>query len=200
MLKAKLIFVASIFIFGQNIFARSPTSGNIWLSAGPYVYRTLTTHPFDDQDSPYLLGGGLIAQGDVDQNGGVEIAIFYLDKYYLRTEGEYFVIEKLKRVYITTGYRHWFNKYFSAGAAFFSSYSTGDPRTIQSNGKKPLTSARRITEYGLDFSVEWEIWGDEKLALIADARYSWVLTKKPHEEADVYGAYLGINYLIPKKS
>lgn len=180
--------------------AHTPSEGDIWATVGPMAYRTVTTAAIGS-DSPYT-GGGIVAEGDVDYNGGVEIAMLYIDKIYVRRRDEDVVAERIKRMYITTGYRHWFAPWASAAAAFFSSYSMGDPATVvdeRSSSDELKTVARDITEYGMDFSLQWEIWSNGTIGLVADARYSWSLSKRSREDADLYGLLLGFKYLVPKQ-
>ena len=61
------------------------------------------------------------------------------------------------------------------------------------------TSAQDITEYGMDFSLQAEIWSNEEMAAVIDTRYSWSTTRNQREDADVYGIALAFKYLIPKK-
>lgn len=186
-------------MFNFECFAHAPEEGKICATTGPYLYRTKTSRP-QPETTPYL-GYGLIAEGDVDVNGGVEIAIFYIDKLYFIEKGGDQVVEQIKRMFITTGYRHWFNETFSFAGALFSSYSMGDAKVVvQPDTVDALeTSARDITEYGMDFSLQVELWGNEEMAAVVDTRYSWSTTRNQREDADVYGVALAFKYLIPKK-
>jgi hypothetical protein len=199
MSRLNLIILAIIYFFNFECFAHSPEEGMIWATTGPYVYRTKTSmsHP---GNTPYL-GYGLAAEGDVDSNGGVEIAIFYIDKLYFIEKGDDHAVEQIKRMFITTGYRHWFNESFSFACALFSSYSMGDPKVVVApeTAEGLTTSARDITEYGMDFSFQTEIWGNGQTAFVLDSRYSWSGTRKQREDADVYGLALAVKYLVPKK-
>ena len=119
--KLNPIIFAIIFLFNFECFAHSPEEGQIWATTGPFIYQTKTARS-QPEKAPYL-GYGLIAEGDVDMNGGVEIALFYVDKLYFIEKGGDNVVEQIKRMYITTGYRHWFTNWFSFAGALFSSYS-----------------------------------------------------------------------------
>ena len=193
--------ITTILLFalqGSRGLAHTPEEGKIWATFGPFAYQTKMHDP--DKKTP-AFGGGLVAEGDVDYNGGVEIAMIYIDKLYRIDRGGQSLEELIKRMYITTGYRHWFAKPFSFGGAFFSSYSMGDPKIIHdtfSSGDVE-TTARAITEYGFDFSLQWEMWSNETVAVVADGRYSWSLTRKAQEDADLYGVMIGLKYLVPKK-
>lgn len=180
-------------------FAHTPAEGKVWGTVGPMAYRTGSNSVLASEEPN--VGGGVVAEGDVDQNGGVEIAMFYIDKLYLRRLESGLLAERIKRMYITTGYRHWFTPWISTALAFFSSYSMGDVRIIagkEGPGPGDHTTARQITEYGADFSLEWEVWGDENTNFVIDGRYSKSMTAKRDERADLYGMLFGVTYLIPK--
>lgn len=199
MSKMNPIILSIILLINIECFAHTPEEGQIWASTGPYFYQTKTSAS-QPEKAPYI-GYGLIAEGDVDYNGGVEIAIFYIDKlYFIEKSGDQ-VVEQIKRMFITTGYRHWFNKTFSFAGAFFSSYSMGDAKVVvPSETLDSLkTSTRDVTEYGIDFSLHTEVWGNEDMAAVIDTRYSWSTTRNQGEDADVYGVALAFKYLIPKK-
>ncbi len=186
-------------MFNLECFAHSPEEGQIWATTGPYFYQTKTSTS-QPEKAPYI-GYGLIAEGDVDYNGGVEIAIFYMDKLYFIEKGGDQLVEQIKRMFITTGYRHWINRTFSFAGALFSSYSMGDAKVVVPSDTEEgiMTSARDITEYGVDFSLQTEIWGNDEMAAVIDTRYSWSTTRNQREDADVYGVAFAFKYLIPKK-
>ena len=195
----RLALFAASFAIGHDGLAHTPKRGDMRATPSLLHYRATTRHAVAE-DAP-RFGGGLAVEGDVDYNGGVEIAMFYLDKLYVRKKGGDTVGEQIQRMYITTGYRHWFNPSLSAGAAFFSSYSMGEAKVVldeRHSGQQLATSARDVTEYGFDLSGQWEIWSNDAIAVVTDARYSLSMTHKQHEDADLYGILLGIKYLVPK--
>jgi hypothetical protein len=190
----------------ERAAAHEPRQGDIYATVGPYAYRTKTGREVVKDETDFGLG--IVAEGDVDYNGGVEIAMIYLDKIYVRApeEGDATRIdpyaERIRRMYITTGYRHWFTPWVSFAGAFFSSYSMGDPRHVElmpEGSAEDPTSARAITEYGMDFSVQVEIVRGKTYAIVADSRYSWSLSRKRREDADVMGVLVGFKYLVPKQ-
>lgn len=178
--------------------ARTLEEGNIWINTGPYTYQTQTAHALPKAPR---LGWGLVAAGDLDDNAGLEIGMIYLDKTYLRRQGDAMRGEHIKRMYVTTGYRRWLSAPFSVGLSIFSSYSMGDVKPLFEEGtsdKGFLTTAHSLTEYGADLSLQWEIFTHESFAIIADARYSKSLSAKKREKADQIGAMLAFAYLMPK--
>ncbi len=60
----------------------SPDEGNVWVLSGPFYYRTMTKYHSDADQARW--GAGITTQADVDENGGLEIGMFYLDKLYFR--------------------------------------------------------------------------------------------------------------------
>jgi hypothetical protein len=200
-MKRLLIFLHLIISF-QSARAHTPQAGKILATFVASAYRTQASHPEAYKLLGTSAGIGIIAEGDVDYNGGVEIALLYYNKSYFREYEDTLVVEKIKRAYITTGYRHWFNPYFSGALSFSSAYSMGDPRQTHVRGRDSppvTTTAQKITEYGLDFSLQWEVWGNEIHALVLDNRYALSLTSQKGENANQISMLLGYKYLIPKK-
>lgn len=180
--------------------AHQPEKGKVMASFGPYLYRTHV--PSSYGTNPALLGGfGLLAEGDVDYNGGIEIGLFYMHKEYYRRDGALLFAEKSKRIHINMGYRHWFNKAVSASLGFYSAYSMGDPERVHSDynlkSEEPDTSAEDTTEYGFDASVLFDVMQTEHWSLFFDARYSHSVTSKINEEAHHYGIMVGCKLPVP---
>ncbi len=192
----QLIIVSSL--FGSTAWAHQPEGGKIWGTLAPIANRTKTSHPAV-LNAPYL-GAAAVVEADVDDNGGVEVGLFYLNKVYVRERGAEVLVERIKRMYVTTGYRHWFAPWVSAAVAVYSSYSMGDPQVISGRVRDTFrTTARDITEYGFDGSLQWEIWGKGDVAVVADARYAFSLTRNQGEDADVYGFLLGYKHRVPNR-
>ncbi len=186
-------------LLATDALSHAPAEGDVHGTAGPYVYKTVTGYDGDKQ-APYL-GGGLIVEGDVDYNGGVEIAIFYLDKLYVRRGDEGTQAEHIKRMHITTGYRHWLNSWVSGALSVFSAYSMGDAKVLEGDSPPDddrATTARRVTEYGLDWSIMSEFWRGDDVAAVVDVRFHDTMVAKKNERADVLGVLVGFKYLIPK--
>lgn len=200
MSKRTYIILLFLIILHGDALAHSPKEGDIWATFGPFYHRTNSANTVV-KHSP-VLGGAIALEADVDYNGGVEIAMIYEDKLYIRRSKDAVISEQIKRMYITTGYRYWFIPEVSAGLAFFSSYSMGDAKVIaderSAEENAVPTSARDITEYGVDLSIQWELWRRGDFALVADSRYSFSMAKKSREDADLYGLLVGLKYLMPK--
>tara|TARA_B100001248_G_C27399710_1_gene469152 strand:+ start:16523 stop:17134 length:612 start_codon:yes stop_codon:yes gene_type:complete len=179
--------------------AHEPVRGRISATVGPYLYQTHLKRNYPGFDSPERLGFGISVLGDVDKNGGIEAGMFYINKFFFRKADTLAVKEKVKRMYITLGYRHWFTSRFSFAGAFFSSYLMGDPVIVQTDfvpkEASPATSALDNVDYGGDFSLQWEVWrlkGEMQPTFIIDLRYSISNTSRDHEDSDhraVYFAY-----------
>lgn len=199
MVKGSRFQFLAFFFLESAAFAHSPQGGDIWASTGPFLQQTQA--PKDTEHNEPRLGWGVIAQGDVDANGGVEIGLIYTDKTYILSHNQDLLTQRMKRMYVTTGYRHWFFAPISAALAVFSSYSMGDVKTLvetDPTNEDLKTTAETITEYGLDVSLQWEVFAGDAVAVVADARYSKSLSAKKDEKADQVGAMLAFKYLIPK--
>ena len=128
--------------------------------------------------------------------------MFFMTKSFLRESGPNVLFEEVDSVQISMGYRWWLSQRFSAGLTFFSSYPLSDYHTVYSRinpGDFMDTSARDLTEYGFDFSLQTEIWGRDHWAVVLDTRYSLSVTNKEHEQGDHYGAMLAIRYMVQEK-
>jgi hypothetical protein len=186
-------------LFALPGYAHEPREGDIHGTVGPYLHKTVTGYRGDKQ-TPYL-GLGIIAEGDVDYNGGVEIAIFYLDKLYVRRGENGTQAEHIKRMHITSGYRHWVTSWFSGGLSIYSAYSMGDPVVLEGDSPpadEDATTARKVTEHGLDWSFQLEVWRHEEMAALVDLRFHDALTAKRDERADAWGVLVGFKSYIPK--
>ena len=181
--------------------AHQPSNGAIHATAGPFGFATQQLSR--EFESPFLGSLGVVIEGDVDNNGGLEISIFYLPKKTFSIERENLLItEESKRLHITMGYRHWFNKKFSTALAFFSSYAMGDSHVVQNEFYSlpaPKTSASDATEYGFDFSLQYEPYSYGRFSAVFDVRYSYSVTPKDDEDSNHYGILLGIKYFIQGK-
>lgn len=198
--KVRLVFWIFITFAGSLAWAHKPNGGDIRATASMF---RLQTHQYQDSfSSPWKSGLGLVTEGDVDDNGGLEISIFYMEKLFAVHRGGMSVVEESKRMYIAMGYRHWFNEKISAALAFFSSYQMGDGKTIRSDfpfGLAPKTSARDVTEYGFEASVQYEPWSAGNLAAVIDGRYSYSVTAKPGEDGNHYMVLVGLKYFVQSR-
>ena len=196
LLRASTLLAATT--LAPRALAHQPHEGDIWATVAPGVMETRSNDPRANDPT---ATGGITAEGDVDYNGGVEIAMLYVDKLYARRKGDDAIVERIKRMYVTTGYRHWFFPSLSFGGAFFSSYSMGDAKVVVDDvaeGHELKTTARAITEYGMDFSVQYELFHVQEVAMTLDARYSLSLPHKSREDADTMGILLGCKWRVPK--
>lgn len=198
----RVLFCVLLLSSGVNVLAHQPVDGDIYASFGGMTYLTTPfKHPFNP--NPVLLAPGLAVEADVGSRGGVEISMFYLDNPFSVKETGKLVVEQIKRVYISTGYRLWFNPRISAAAAFASSYIIGDKKTLRDdfNGANtPPTSASDVTEYGVDLSLQDELFRRARYSLIVDGRYGWSLTPKSHEDSDHVGVFLALKYFLQART
>ncbi|MEK6555043.1 MAG: hypothetical protein AABZ31_07380, partial [Bdellovibrionota bacterium] len=126
-----LFFILS---FSLTAGAHQPKRGKIFASAGPYVYRSFPDSSYTGAEAPWLGGFSIFVEGDVDKNGGLEIGLTYLHQLYFVRKGDSVLVEKVKRVRASTGYRHWFGHDFSGALFFTNAYSIGDVEEIHESG------------------------------------------------------------------
>lgn len=201
-IKLNRIIFLTITAFLTKAWSYTAKEGNVTATFGPYFYKT--NAPIGDSrgDFPWKGDFGLMALGDINDKSSLEIAIFHMDKTFFRDDEGHLIAEKSKLLHTTLGYRNWLNPYFAAGLSFYSSYTLGDYMTVYNDypvGVDTDTSARDITEYGLDISLLGELWSSGRWGLIVDGRYSYPFTSKPHEKAEHYALFLGVRYFIQGK-
>lgn len=181
--------------------AYSPKEGNVTGTLGSYIYRTNYSDSASG-NSPYLGGLSLIANGDINDHGALEIAIFHINKLYFRTQDGHTLVEKTPLLQINLGYRYWWNSWLSSSLAFYSSYTMGEPSVVQTNfpaNSGVETSAHATTMYGFDFALQQELWNRGRYSLMLDERYSRSVTGRSGESADHYGMIVGLRYFIQEK-
>lgn len=205
-LKFRFTLIVLILFYSISSIAYAPTEGNITSYFGPYWYRTnFLNSSMGTNGGPYSpqLGGlGWIINGDISDRGSLEIGLFQMNKVYVREELGKYIAEQTALIHIAMGYRRWFNEYFSGSLTFFSAYSMGSPRVIYSDfasGAEIDTSARDITEYGFDFSLQADLLERPTYALVLDTRYSASVTAKKNENADHFGILLGVRYFYQER-
>ncbi len=172
----------------------------MYASFGPYVYQT---HRYHEQfEAPWSGGFALVAEGDLNKYGGVELTLIYMNHLFGIEREDKKLIERQTRMYIATGWRHWFSKDFSLSPSFFSSYVMGDTKIIRSEfpqANPPTTSARDAVDYGIGLSAQYEVFHKDKFAVVVDGRYSWSATAKHGEDMNVYGFLVTFKYFIQGK-
>jgi hypothetical protein len=184
-----------------TVYAHQPQDGEIRATGALYLHRNVVRdHAFSPQ---WQTGGGLIVEGDIDHHGGLELSAFYMRQFYSIQEDGRVLNTTGKRMYVVMGYRHWWTSRFSMAGGFYSSYAMGGPRVVYSEfppGQNPRTSASDPTDYGFDFSAQFEPISSKWWSIVVDARYSRSVTNKPGEAADFYGAVVGLKYLVQQRS
>ncbi len=190
------------FIFSYSVYGYDPADGNITVTAGPFVYRTIFPNTDNGAISGYHGDFGLILNGDLNKKGSLEIALFHMNKIYSREEESKTQVEQTQVMHISMGYRRWLNPYLSGAWGFYSGYPMDDAKVVHTDfapGTEITTSARDKTEYGFDFSIGLEVWSNDVFSVVADGRYAWSMTSQPHENANHYGIMLGLKYLFQEK-
>lgn len=201
MTNVKVLFLL-FFVLGLEAMAYEPQEGNVTATIGSFVSRT--DYPGSDSGfkPPWYGDVGLIVQGDINEYGALEIAMFHMQKTYVRRSGASIVAEKTELMHITMGYRYWLSPLYSASLAFSSSYPMGERRIIHNEfqGTEVIdTSAADTVDYGFDFSLAAELWNSGRYSVIGDLRYGLSVTDKQDEEGSHYGIMLGLKYLVQEK-
>jgi len=194
----RLVLIILLFL-SSNAFAYNPAEGKVTATFGPYYTKTRFPGAGSGAEAKIMNGFGLIALGDISDHGSLEIGTFVLPKLFFRQSNGLYITEQTEIVQITMGYRYWINPYFSTSAAFYSSYSMGNVGIIHNDfppGQEIDTSARDITEYGIDFALQGDLWSSDRLAVTLETRYSASVTNKQNEYGDHYGVLLGLRYLV----
>lgn len=190
-----------LFLTGKS-FAYDPVEGQVTATLGPIYTRTNYGGFNSEFNSSFKGGTGLVVLGDFNEHASLEISMFYMPQMFFREVDGLRIVEKTQLMHIGMGYRRWLSPYFSTSLAFYSSYSMGDPETIYTEfpaTDKIDTSARDITEYGVDFALQGDLWSQDRLAVILEGRYSLSLTNKKGEKSDQYGAMLGLRYMVQEE-
>ncbi len=199
----RAVFLFITFLLTSNLaLGYTPREGNVTATLGTFAFKTNFSGSQTGAASRTLAGLGLIALGDINHIGSLEIAMFDLHKVYFREENGKYLAEEKEVIHITMGYRYWINPYFSSSLAFYSSYSLGEIRLVHSDfapGTEIDTSARDTTEYGFDLAVQGDIWGNDRWAVVSEVRYSLSVTSKKNENSDHYGAFIGLRYQVQEK-
>lgn len=201
MTNVKVLFLL-FFSLSLQALAYEPSEGNVTATLGPFVSRTDYPGSGSGAKAPWFGDVGLIVQGDLNQYGALEIAMFHMQKAYFRRSAEWVVAEKTELMNITMGYRYWINPTYSAALALSSSYPMGKGRVIHDDfptNQRIDTSASDTVDYGLDFSVQAELWKNKRYSVIGDVRYGLSVTDKQEEEGSHYGVLIGFKYLIQEK-
>jgi len=195
----------AVFFLLLSLLIRLPANahlaqeGNISIYAGPLLSRTQFNTTASGQGPENKTGLGLIVLGDINSRSSLEIGLFYFNKLYLIEKENQLLAEQTDMIHITMGYRRWLSESFALSAAFASGYSVGDVTVVQNtviDGSLINTSARDVTEYGLDLSALFYVQLQKSWSLVFDTRYSYSLTAKKNEKANHMMILLGLQHPI----
>ena len=188
-------------LYVAAVSAHEAIDGDIYGSLGAYTYTTHKMHHHDFPD-PTITTPLLAAEADIGPHAGVEISIMYLDNAMSISEDGKSFTERLKRMYLTTGYRYWFFEKISLALSFSSSYSMGNPTTTQNQfggDDHPGTSAYDTTEYGFEWSLQFEPFSYNRFSAVIDTRYNISITNKRAEDENHFGVLLALKYFIQSR-
>ncbi|ASD65042.1 hypothetical protein [Bdellovibrio bacteriovorus] len=196
-----LLSLSISLLAAKSVQAYIPQRGNVVATLSPYFFQT-NYDGHEQGQNKVDTGISLVANGDVDNKGSLEIAVIYMNKTYFREDGSRTVAEKTPLMHITMGYRRWWTELFSTSLALYTSYPMGLVDVLHNDftpEEDMGTTARSTTETGLDLALQYELINRERFSIVAEGRYSYSLTKKSNEYADQYGASIGIRYFIQSK-
>ena len=179
--------------------AHETRDGRVHVSLGSLTYQTQYENDRDEVEAPIQGSLGLVVNGDVGEFGSLEVGMFYLDKLFLRELNNEVLVEKIKRLYMTIGYRRWVTDRFGIGLSAFTSYSMGDPDRIHStSGGDPgfQTSAHDTSDHGVDASFLYEFYKKDGNIGVIDLRSSYSLS--PREDED--GNHLALFIAFKKRT
>jgi hypothetical protein len=199
----KWVFIIFFYGFTQTVWGYTPKEGNITASLGPFIYKTNFRGSNTGIQSPIKTGTGLMVNGDINERGALEIGMFHMDKYFFREKESLYRAENTDLIHITMGYRRYLSSLFSVSLALYSSYSLGDYHSVHNEFPPEIdvdTSARDITEYGLDTAIQFEFWHQDRFSGVLDVRYAYSVTNKSDERSDHYGALIFLRYLVQDKA
>lgn len=172
--------------------------GNVTATVSPYLFKE-NYGGYLSEHNEWDTGISLIATGDVSSKGSLEMAAIYMKKTYFLEDGDKALAERANIFHVTIGYRHWWNPYFSSSLTIYTNYTVGSIQTLHDDfapEENMKTSARAASESGVDLAIQGDLWSSDRYALVAEARYSYSLTKETGEFADQYGVSVGIRYFI----
>ncbi|MBK9294215.1 MAG: hypothetical protein IPM57_07185 [Oligoflexia bacterium] len=182
-----------IFIFANVCMGHSPDRGLLTVSPGTFVHQTINS------DTNALFGLGVIAEMDFSVVGGIEAGFFYFLKSYKRTFGSTSIVQQVRKLAIPVGYRVWLTKRVSLGLFFNSLFSNGAHQTVYSDPSiTEYTLAQDIPEYGLEGSVQLELFNHNNLSLLLDGRYFYSISVRSKEQADMYSLFVALKFIFPK--
>ena len=200
----RIILCLFLWLFNSAVsLAYVPKAGNVTAIFGPQINQTVSNGSKTGADTPIQHGYGLIAVGDTNDYGALEIGTFYLPKIFVREVGGKFLSQKTQTMHITLGYRYWLAPSISTSLSFYSAYSMGSYNTLHSDMPldqiENITSAQDYTEYGFDLALQAEVWSSGRYGIVLDGRYSQSVTNKPSEDANHWAFLVGLRYLIQEK-
>lgn len=202
MLKFKSLFGFSIIFLSLSLFAYKPKDGNLSATIGLLSYKTDFSSPKNEIESSVFSRPILILNGDLNNKGSLEIAMTHMYKLFLRDQDSQYQLEQAQFMHIGMGYRRWVNPIFSWSAAIYSEYPMKDKKVVYSDfaaGQEISTSASDKTEYGLDLSLQTEIWGNYFWSFVVDGRYGLSFTNQKNEKGNYYGLVFGVKYLFQER-
>ena len=103
----KIILFSFLNLITSFSWAYIPKEGSVSVLLSPLIMQTEFQPQSDQINNPYFGGLSLIAQGDLNDSGALEIGLFHFNKMYYIKSGGLELTEKTELVHVTLGYRYW---------------------------------------------------------------------------------------------
>ena len=202
MIKVKKILQITLLLLAIKASAYEPSEGNLNAGLGYFISQNQLRGSEYNKTNPTFGGIALIIEGDLNSKSNLELNLQYFQKNYVRKTITDYVSEKTEVLNVNMGYRYWLFKPISAGLGLSSLYSIGEPTVIYGKSVSNMqldTSASSIVKYGLEFSLQFEIYNSQSYTLLIDNRYNYSLSNKDGESADHMTNMLIYKKLIQSK-
>ncbi len=196
-LNLQLLTATIIFILSSNCRALSMSKGDIVAGLG------ITMNRLDLNQAPHLtsmpqirenLGIGLSAQVFWQENGSVEVSLFYQETQFVREFAGSVLSETSNRFHIPILVKYSFLKYFSLGLGPYASYLSGEAKTLINPSPVPglQSSASDSGEHGLEAALSLNFKITDYYFISTDYRHSYSLTPRADEERNYQTLYISI--------
>jgi len=183
----KILQITLLLLLSTPAYSYEPSEGNLNAGIAYFLSQNQLRNTDYKRTNPTFGGIALIVEGDLNSKSNLELDLEYFQKNYVRKINSQFVSEKTEVLNVNMGYRYWLFKPMSLGLGLSSLYSIGEPTVLYSElpaGSQLDTSASSIVKYGLELSVQFELFKNDKYTILLDNRYNYSLSNKDGESAD----------------
>ncbi len=140
--------------------------------------------------------------GDVNESGSLDFSFLAFDKYYTLHKGSILKVDRLKRMQIISGYRHWWTKNFSIASGLNSGYTMGDPESLYDSCANTCsdmkTHAHTVTEYAVDLDLTAAFPLNSLDETLFSLKYSYSLSSTGARDSDMIVLQVEIKWALNK--